>query len=168
MPAISVTRNSAAGRTGLILVAVTAGVIVAFTVAVAVADASFLAQVQAEVQSEANRVALAAAADLPKGAVAVLSTAGRTYGSAASGCTWRRYGKQEVQVGCWNSTGQQFSTGREKPNAVRITIRLQNELSPFARFWGRSEHEIEAQAVAVRQPLGNSLVADAGSTNAIR
>jgi hypothetical protein len=146
MPAIGSTERS---RSGLVLVIAATGVATLHVLVVGIAETQSRAEIQADVQSVANAVAVGSVADLPKGAVAVIRAAGRIIGSQKPGSLVARYGQQEIQIGHWDASGQSFSTAGGKPNAVRITMRIRNEQGLFATFLGGSEHQIEAHAVAV-------------------
>jgi hypothetical protein len=143
---------------------VTAFAIIAIFALTAVAtDARLRVEARAEVQAVANAVAAGSVADLPKGAVAVIRTAGTLFLSERAGTSWRQSGEQDVQIGRWDASGQTFSTGMERPNAIRVTIRLRNEPGPFATFLGSACQPIEASAIAVREPLDQSLATATGN-----
>jgi hypothetical protein len=163
-------RSVTARQEGLGLVLAAVSIIAILALGVMLSDAHFRSEVQAEAQSVANAVAIGSAAELPKGTVPVIRSAGRIFESQKVGSSCRRYGEQEIQIGHWDVDGQSFLTGKVKPNAVRITIRLRRELSLFAAFSDLAPRPIEASAIAVLEGSGHSLVAEACATsaNAIR
>jgi Putative Tad-like Flp pilus-assembly len=170
VPAISTTRRSpSASHAGLMLLLAAATVFAIYTCVIVVADAQGRAAAQAKIQSAANAAAVGSAAVLPKGTVAVVQAACRILESQKARGSYWRGGQHEVQIGHWDAIGQSFSASGAKPNAVRITIRLRSEPRPFAILADVSEQQIEAQAIAVLEPLGNSLVAETSTrSTAIR
>jgi hypothetical protein len=124
-----------------------------------VLDTQSRTEAQARIQSAANAAAVGSASELPKGSVAVVQAACRLLASQQTGGSPLLGGQPEVQVGHWDPIAQAFTVCAAKPNAVRITIRLRSAPRLFASSPGLGEQQIEAQAIAVREPVGHSLVA---------
>jgi len=163
-------RSPSAGQAGFSLGLAAASVVAIYATVMIVADSRVRAEMRAEIQASADAAAVGSVTELPKGTIAVVRAAGRILGSQKAGSLVRRFGSSKVEIGHWDAEGQSFTTSAAKPNAVRIAIRLRDEAAPFAAFPRVGDSPIEAHAVAVFEPRGNSLVAQAcaTSTSAIR
>jgi hypothetical protein len=165
MPGTGTTAKSfSVGHAGLSMVLVAAGVLALYVFVATTLDVQFLAQAQGEAQAMANAAAAASATELPKGTVAVLSAVSRVLASQKAGSLAACDRDPEIQIGHWDAAGHSFTTGPGKPNAVRVTIRVRNHGELFGPSRNGGEQPIEAQAIAVLEPAGHSLVADNGAT----
>jgi hypothetical protein len=165
--ASTTTKSLSVGHAGLSLVLVAAGVFALYAFVATTVDVQFLAQAQGEAQAMANAAA-AAVVELPKGTLAVLSAVSRVLASQKAGSLAACDRDREIQIGHWDAAGHSFSTGPGKPNAVRITIRVRNHSGLFGPSRNGGEQPIEARAIAVLEPAGNSLVAENGATSGAR
>ena len=169
MPAIRTTgRSSSIGSAGLALLGTGIGVCVIYAVVAIVADSRECAEMQASLQLAANAAAEGSVAQLAKGTVAVECTARRILESRRAKSAARMSIEPNIQTGHWEREGEAFSTGREKPNAVRVTIRLRSEPRFLSSLRGLGDRQIEVHAVAVLKPAGTSLVAEATPSDSRR
>jgi len=162
--ASATTKSLSIGHAGLSLVLVAAGVLALYAFVATTLDVQFLAQGQGEAQAMANAAAAASVTELPKGTVAVLSAVSRVLASQKAGNLAGCDRDPEIQIGHWDAAAHSFTTGPGKPNAVRVTIRVRNHGGLFGPPRNGGEQPIEAQAIAVLEPAGHSLVADNGAT----
>jgi hypothetical protein len=151
-------RSLAPGNTGIVLVITATCVVGIYASVVLAVETRTRSEIEAELQSAANAVAVGSVSQLPKGGIAVLRTASKILGSQKSA----RLASQEVEVGFWDAASEAFTTGASQANAVRITIRVGHEAGALSTFV-RGSQPIEVRAVAVRAP-DKALIAEKSVT----
>ena len=155
-------------RRGAVIVLSAILMVVIFGMAALAIDTGYMFVVRAELQTAADAGALAAGNSMHLKAGQIKAKA-REYAMLheAGGRPIKR-GEVRVELGVWDADSNSFSalSGNEIGNAVRTTVRRNNEGLFFAKLMGTKDFTTETSAIAMANPRDIVFVVDtSGSMN---
>lgn len=160
------SQRPSADRRGVILVMSALLIVVVCAMAAMAIDVGYMLLVKTQLQVSADAGALAAGNALhltPAEVVAV----GEEYASKqTAGGRNVTTDEADVELGTWDSNTETFVPSATGGNAVRVTVRRDNESLFFARAIGRGTFSSEASAIVMDDPKDIAFVVDlSGSMN---
>jgi Flp pilus assembly protein TadG len=129
--------------------------IVAFTV-----DLGYITLTKTELQSAADSAALAGASELVNGTSAAQAEALSYITKNKAGGHALTSGNVTFEFGDWNPTSRKFTTNSTDPNGIRVTSKVSQQPTFFAKIFGMNSFDTSAEAIAVYQPRDISIVLD--------
>jgi hypothetical protein len=143
----------------VIVLAVLLMVVMLGMVAYAV-DVGYIVNTKTELRRAVDAGALAGAAELPNGLAATEAIVKQFVRANRVGSREVHDDEITVELGTWDSAGQQFLASDGNPSALRVVVVRQRQPLFFARIFGKDHFDLQEEAVAQVQPRDIMLTLD--------
>lgn len=153
-------------RRGVVLVMSALLIVVVCAMAAMAIDVGYMLLVKTQLQVAADAGALAAGNALHLTPAEVISIGEEYAAKQLAGGRNVATSEADVELGSWDSNTESFTPSATGGNAVRVTVRRDNESLFFARAIGRGTFSSEASAIVMDDPKDIAFVVDlSGSMN---